>query len=255
MPYLDLKEGTFIDTDFDENNALIGVDLAKLIGAKLGDIIEISPDSSNIHKVRIKGIVYDGEKEDNLLIISLGLAQEIFNKENQINYATAIINGDFGALSALSAKFSDENISFWPVSKVSKTQGQILEKINLLMALISLSIFLISSICINTSLSQVMLARVKEFALVRVLGASKKDLFSLISTQILIVCFLGAVCGAILGYFLAILLGYLIFSSSVDFRVISLIISVCLSMIFAGFASFYPIKRALKPDLAQLLRE
>lgn len=255
MPYLDLKEGTFIDADFDENNALIGVDLAKLIGAKLGDIIEISPDSSNIHKVRIKGIVYDGEKEDNLLIISLGLAQEIFNKENQINYATAIINGDFGALSALSAKFSDENISFWPVSKVSKTQGQILEKINLLMALISLSIFLISSICINTSLSQVMLARVKEFALVRVLGASKKDLFSLISTQILIVCFLGAVCGAILGYFLAILLGYLIFSSSVDFRVISLIISVCLSMIFAGFASFYPIKRALKPDLAQLLRE
>lgn len=255
MPYLDLKEGNFIDTDFDENNALIGVDLAKLIGAKLGDIIEISTNANLVHKVRIKGIVYDGEKEDNLVIISLSLAQEIFNKENQINYASAIINGDFNALSELSARLSDENISFWPVSKVSKTQGQILEKINLLMALISLSIFFISSVCINTSLSQVLLARVKEFALIRAIGASKNDLFRLISTQIFTLCFFGAFLGAVLGYFLAILLGYLIFSSSVDFRAISLIISVLLSMIFAGFASFYPIKRALNINLAQLLKE
>lgn len=79
MPFLDIKSGEFINIDFDDKNALIGEDLAKLTGVKVGDIIEISsPNSNEVYKVRIKGIVYDGQKEDSLLLISLSLAQENF---------------------------------------------------------------------------------------------------------------------------------------------------------------------------------
>ena len=241
--------------DFDENNALIGTDLANLIGAKLGDVIEISTHSSTIHKVRIKGIVCDGSKEDSLLIISLNLAQEIFGKDNKINYAELIVDGDFASISKISNELSDENISFSLVSKVSKAQGQILEKIKLLMALIGITVLFITSVCINTSLSSILLSRIKEFALIRAIGASKKDLFKLISIEIATLCFIGALFGAVIGYFLAILLGHLIFSSGVDFRMVSLIVSVIISMLFAGVASYYPIKRALNPKLAQLLRE
>ena len=255
MPFLDLKQGDFISVDFDENNALIGTDLANLIGAKLGDVIEISTHSSTIHKVRIKGIVYDGSKEDSLLIISLNLAQEIFGKDNKINYAELIVDGDFASISKISNELSDENISFSLVSKVSKAQGQILEKIKLLMALIGITVLFITSVCINTSLSSILLSRIKEFALIRAIGASKKDLFKLISIEIATLCFIGALSGAVIGYFLAILLGHLIFSSGVDFRMVSLIVSVIISMLFAGVASYYPIKRALNPKLAQLLRE
>ncbi|WP_298757586.1 FtsX-like permease family protein [uncultured Campylobacter sp.] len=256
MPFLDLKEGSFIGVDFDDKNALIGQDLAKLLGAKLGDSIEITPIGSNeTSKVKIKGIVYDGQKEDGMLLISLPLAQKILNQPAQVNYAEAIVSGDFKQLSEISKSLSDGQMSFAPIGKVSKTQGIILNKIKLLMLLIGITILLITSVCINTSLSSILLSRIKEFALIRAIGASKQNLLHLILSEILTVCVAGSLAGVFVGYLLAILLGHLIFSSSVDFRLISLFAAVALSLIFALAASYYPIKKALNPNLANLLRE
>ncbi|WP_298706941.1 FtsX-like permease family protein [uncultured Campylobacter sp.] len=256
MPFLDLKEGSFIGVDFDDKNALIGQDLAKLLGAKLGDSIEITPIGSNeTSKVKIKGIVYDGQKEDGMLLISLPLAQKILNQPAQVNYAEAIVSGDFKQLSEISKSLSDAQMSFAPIGKVSKTQGIILNKIKLLMLLIGITILLITSVCINTSLSSILLSRIKEFALIRAIGASKQNLLHLILSEILTVCVAGSLVGVFVGYLLAILLGHLIFSSSVDFRLISLFAAVVLSLIFALAASYYPIKKALNPNLANLLRE
>ena len=229
MPFLDLKEGSFIGVDFDDKNALIGQDLAKLLGAKLGDSIEITPIGSNeTSKVKIKGIVYDGQKEDGMLLISLPLAQKILNQPAQVNYAEAIVSGDFKQLSEISKSLSDAQMSFAPIGKVSKTQGIILNKIKLLMLLIGITILLITSVCINTSLSSILLSRIKEFALIRAIGASKQNLLHLILSEILTVCVAGSLVGVFVGYLLAILLGHLIFSSSVDFRLISLFAAVAL---------------------------
>ena len=253
---MDLKEGSFIGVDFDDKNALIGQDLAKLLGAKLGDSIEITPIGSNeTSKVKIKGIVYDGQKEDGMLLISLPLAQKILNQPAQVNYAEAIVSGDFKQLSEISKSLSDAQMSFAPIGKVSKTQGIILNKIKLLMLLIGITILLITSVCINTSLSSILLSRIKELALIRAIGASKQNSLHLILSEILTVCVAGSLAGVFVGYLLAILLGHLIFSSSVDFRLISLFAAVALSLIFALAASYYPIKKALNPNLANLLRE
>lgn len=255
MPYLDIKQGEFIKVDFDDKNALIGQDLAKLIGAKVGDMIEITPNSGNTTKVKIKGIVYDGEKEDGLLIISLELAQKIFNLENKVNYANAIIGGNFNDIKNTTKSLTTNDIIFEPIGKISKAQGNILNKIKILMFLIGLVILIITSVCINTSLSSILLSRIKEFALIRAIGASKKNLLNIILSEIIIICVIGSLIGAILGYFLAIILGHLIFSSGVDFRFIGLILAIIVSLIFALLASYYPIKKALKPNLANLLRE
>ncbi|MDA3055208.1 FtsX-like permease family protein [Campylobacter sp. VBCF_07 NA4] len=258
MPFLQLKEGELIRVDFDDKNALIGEDLAKILGVKLGDEIGISPHNASAnftHKVRIKGIVFDGGKEDSLLLISLNLAQNIFGAKGEINYAEAIVDSDFKGLSKISQNLSDEKMSFNVVGKVSKTQGIILDKIKLLMLLSGFTILAITSICINTSLSQVLLSRIKEFALLRAIGANRANIFHIILGEILLLCVSGAVFGAIIGYFLAIILGQILFSSGVDFRFIGLVMAVILSLIFALSASYYPIKRALNPNLANLLKE
>lgn len=256
MPFLDLKKGRFINVDFDDKNALIGEDLAKLTGLKVGDTVEISkPNSNDTYKLKIKGIVFDGQKEDGLLLISLNLAQEILNAKNEINYAELIVNGSFSDITKLSKSLSDDEILFEPVGKVSKAQGEILDKIKLLMALIGITIMFITSVCINTSLSSILLSRLKEFALIRAIGASKKNLLNIIITEVIFLCLIGALAGVVIGYFLAILLGHLIFSSGVEFRFISLVVALLVSLVFALIASYYPIKKALNPNLANLLRE
>ncbi|OCS34490.1 multidrug ABC transporter substrate-binding protein [Campylobacter fetus subsp. venerealis] len=256
MPFLDIKSGEFINIDFDDKNALIGEDLAKLTGVKVGDIIEISsPNSNEVYKVRIKGIVYDGQKEDSLLLISLSLAQEILDKPNLINYAEAAISGSYDSIKSLCSSLSTSEFKFEVISKVSKAQGQILDKIKLLMALIGVTILFITSVCINTSLSSILLSKIKEFALIRAIGASKRDVLKIIFSEILVISIAGSFLGALVGYLLAIFLGNLIFSSGVDFRFVSLVVSVILSLVFAFIASYYPVKKALNQNLADLLRE
>ncbi|ALV24261.1 ferrirhodotorulic acid ABC transporter, permease protein [Campylobacter iguaniorum] len=252
MPYLDLKSGEFVTGG--DKFALIGVELAKQIGAKTGDIIEILANNE-VHKVRIKGVVYDGQKEDNLLIISLSLAGEIFGKSGLISYANAIINGDHESILDELNLINSKNIKFEIIGKISKAQGVILDKIKLLMLLIGLTILLITSVGINTTLSSILFSRIKEFALIRSLGASKQSLLKLILSEVFVVCVSGAILGALFGYILAIFLGHIIFFSGVDFSIYSLVLAVIISLVFALGASFYPIKKSLNQNIANLLRE
>ncbi|CAM2759587.1 integral membrane protein-permease component, involved in lipoprotein release [Campylobacter hyointestinalis] len=255
MPYIDLKSGEFIASDDGDKFALIGADLAKIIGAKPGDILEITPSSNEVYKVRIKGVVYDGQKEDNLLMVSLDLAQDMFGKENLINYANAIINGDFDNIKKSIENATNENIKFEIIGKISKAQGQILDKIKLLMFLIGVTILFITTVGINTTLSSILFSKVKEFALIRSLGSSKASLLKLILSEVFTICIVGSILGGFLGYVLAIFLGHIIFSSGVDFRLVSLVLAIVISLVFALLASFYPIKKALNQNIANLLRE
>lgn len=255
MPYIDLKSGEFIASDDGDKFALIGADLAKIIGAKPGDILEITPSNNEVYKVRIKGVVYDGQKEDNLLMVSLDLAQDMFGKEDLINYANAIIDGDFDNIKKSIENVTNENIKFEIIGKISKAQGQILDKIKLLMFLIGVTILFITTVCINTTLSSILFSKVKEFALIRSLGSSKASLLKLILSEVFTICIVGSILGGFLGYVLAIFLGHIIFSSGVDFRLTSLVLAIVISLVFALLASFYPIKKALNQNIANLLRE
>ncbi|CUU68596.1 ABC transporter permease [Campylobacter hyointestinalis] len=255
MPYIDLKSGGFIASDDGDKFALIGADLAKIIGAKPGDILEITPSNNEVYKVRIKGVVYDGQKEDNLLMVSLDLAQDMFGKEDLINYANAIIDGDFDNIKKSIENVTNENIKFEIIGKISKAQGQILDKIKLLMFLIGVTILFITTVGINTTLSSILFSKVKEFALIRSLGSSKASLLKLILSEVFTICIVGSILGGFLGYVLAIFLGHIIFSSGVDFRLVSLVLAIVISLVFALLASFYPIKKALNQNIANLLRE
>ena len=136
----------------------------------------------------------------------------------------------------------------------NNTNEIILEKIKLLMALVSIVILIITSVCVNTSLSQVMISRQKEIALLRALGASKKNIVSFLGVEILVVSFLGALLGAFGGFALAQILGQILFGSSIGFRLISIVLAVFVSVFCALAASYYPIKNALSKNIANLLR-
>jgi len=254
-PFLEVRDGAMINVDFDDKNVLIGVDLARQAGFKAGDNIEIRAIGSNESiNVKIKGVVASGDKEDALLITSLSLAQQISNKAGKINYAEAVVLGKFEEITSLASSLNNDEIAAKPVAKVSKSEGYILEKIKLLMALVSLVILLITSMCVNTTLSAILLSRSREIALLRAIGASKKDVLRLFGFETFATALISALVGAFLGYLLAQILGYAIFDSSIDFRILSIPVAVVISLIFAAIAAFYPIKRALNNKMADTLR-
>lgn len=254
-PFLDIKDGSYINFDFDDKNVLIGTDLAKQSGFKVGDEIEIRPlGNSQIIKVRIKGIVASGDKEDALLITSLSLAQKLAQKPDTINYADAVVLGDFNEVKNIAQNLSNQEISAKVIAKISKQEGYVLNKIKLLMALVSFVILLITSLCVNTTLSAILLARSREIALLRALGASKKNILSLFSAEIFVLAFSFALIGSLLGYALAQILGEVIFNASIDFRIASVPIATFIALGFAALAAIYPLRRALRLNMADILR-
>ncbi|MDR1285864.1 MAG: FtsX-like permease family protein [Campylobacteraceae bacterium] len=255
-PFLEVRDGSYINVDFDERNALIGIDLAKKMELKVGSDVDIinSEDSKNSAKVKIKGIISTGEAEDNILFISLPLAQKILKKENYINFAELVVLGSFSELTSLGEAISDSKLNARPLARISRSDGLILDKIKLLMALVAFTVLVITSMCVNTTLSSIIFSRVKEIALLRALGASKSSIATLFGSETFIITFVASLVGAFGGFLLSQTLGVAIFGSGIDFRFLSVPIAVLVSLISAVCASYYPIKKSLNIKVANILR-
>lgn len=254
-PFLEVVHGSYINVDFDERNALAGIDLAKKMELKVGSVVDLVNEKSGFAtSVRIKGIVSSGDKEDGLLFVSLPLAQKALGREGEVHLAEAVILGDFRELGELGERLREEGVLAKPLARISLSEGIVLEKIKLLMALVAFTVLLITSMCVNTTLSSIIFARTKEIALLRAIGASRAEVVKLFGSETLIMTLSASLAGALLGILLAQWLGLAIFGSGIDFRFLSIPLAIGISLLFAALAAYYPIKRTLHLGVANILR-
>ncbi|MDR1007374.1 MAG: FtsX-like permease family protein [Campylobacteraceae bacterium] len=253
-PFLEVRDGNYINVDFDDFGALAGVDLAKKMELQVGSTVDMV-GIDGIVKLKIRGIISTGGKEDNILFVPLSTAQITLGKEGLINFADIVVLGNFEELKALGEIISQNTtLIAKPVTAISQSEGIILEKIKLLMALVALSVLLITSLCVNTTLSSIIFSRTKEIALLRALGASKKSIVRLFGMETFIMAFIASLVGAGFGFLLSQAFGQAIFSSGIDFRFLSIPSAILISLIFAVAACFLPIKRSLGINVADILR-
>ncbi len=253
-PFLEIKEGSFSLSDFKEDSAFIGVNLAKSLEAKVGSQIQIyNQSTSKSAKVTIKAILLSNDEFDSLLLVPLKLLQDLSNT-GAIHYANAVLYGDFESISAKTQALSDEIVSVKPISSVSLSEALVLDKIKALMFLIVFIVLIIVTTSVNTTLSSIILSRKKEVALRLALGSKEGEIFKLFASECFVVSFLSCVLGAFCGIFLANIFGLLIFNAGIDFRFKAVFFSVLISMIFAAFAAFFPLKKALKINVCENLK-
>ena len=83
VPYWQVT-GSWIGVSFDDRNAMIGVKLAERLNVQPGDSITLV-DHNQRKNLQIKGIVESGDATDNMLIVSLDVAQAWLHQpgENQ----------------------------------------------------------------------------------------------------------------------------------------------------------------------------
>ena len=200
-----------------------------------------------------------GNKTDGLLTKRVASLPDLSQKDNAhstsfIHYAKLILYGNFAEVAQIGTNLSDEKVIAKPIAQVSISEGIVLGKIKALMLLICLIILLIASLSVNTSLSSIIFARKKEVALHLSLGAKKAQIAKLFGAEVLFLALVSSVAGALCGYLLANLLGFIIFNSSVSFRILSVVGAVAITLISAFLASFYPIKKALNINIITNLK-
>lgn len=292
MPFIEVRDGHFGSSVFNENSVFVGVNLAKNLELKVGELLAITnPKTTQSVDLVIEGIISSGDEFDYILLAPLEVVQNlldsafdtingcdvtcsvdenipqnpflnidnsnIFQKSTTqgfLHYAELILYGNFDEVKKIGELLSDDSIIAKPIPQVSISEGVILSKIKSLMLLICITILLIASLSVNTSLSSIIFARKKEVALHLSLGAKKSQIAKLFSIEVLIIAMCASILGAFCGYLLANVLGFIIFDSSISFRILSVLLSILITLLSAGIASFYPIKKALNINIITNLK-
>ena len=261
-PFIEVLEGSFALSDFDENSAFIGKDLAKkMISANKQESfkslidreLEIYGAGSEKAVLKIKGILSSNDEFDTLFLAPLKVVQDL-SEQAGINYATALIYGTYDEVSAAAARISDDELNAKPISSVSLSEGLVLDKLKALMFLIVLVVLIIASTSVNTTLSSIIFSRKKEIALHLALGASKADIAKLFGLECLVLAIIASFLGVIFGYGLANVFGWVIFNAGIDFRLKAAVFAVLISLAFAFLAAFFPIKKALNINVCENLK-
>lgn len=254
-PYWQIS-GTPINVNFDDRNAMIGKTLAERLHLKIGDKLQLSKNSIEKHQFTIKAIVEAGDATDNMLIVNLDFAQNWLEKEGLANNGLLNVKNESGQADVFAETIMQRypDMVARPIRKVSASEGQILDKIKGLMGLISLVILVLATLCVNTTLIAIVGERAKEFALQKALGAKQSDIIKQICTEILIIAAAAIVAGLIFGYLLAQILGLTVFKAYIDMRLPVIPITIVLSLFVALIAVIVPTRRALKIQMANVLK-
>ncbi|TQR60980.1 ABC transporter permease [Campylobacter troglodytis] len=261
-PFIDVLEGSFSLSDFKADSAFIGKDLANKIisGNKqeslkslIGRELELYGLDGEKAALKIKGILSSNDEFDTLFLAPLEVVQ-ILSKQEGINYATGLVYGNYDDVSEVAARISDEELNAKPISSVSLSEGLVLDKLKALMFLIVLVVLIIASTSVNTTLSSIIFSRKKEIALHLALGARKADIAKLFGLECLVLALIASFLGIIFGYALANVFGWIIFNAGIDFRFKAAVLAVLISLVFAFFAAFFPIKKALNINVCDNLK-
>ncbi|OOF62340.1 ABC transporter permease [Rodentibacter pneumotropicus] len=254
-PYWQIN-GSAINVNFDDRNAMIGKTLAERLNLKIGDKLQLSKNAIEKHQFTIKAIVEAGDATDNMLIVNLDFAQNWLEKEGLANNALLNVRNELGQVDQFAENIMQQyqDLTARPIRKISASEGQILDKIKGLMGLISLVILVLSTLCVNTTLIAIVGERSKEFALQKALGAKQSDIIKQICTEILIIATCAIFVGLLLGYLLAQVLGLTVFKSYIDMRLPVFPITLVLSLLVAFIAVIIPTRRALSIQTANVLK-
>lgn len=253
-PYWQVN-GSWIGVSFDDRNAMIGVRLAQRLNLRLGDSVTLV-NGGERQRLTIKGIVEAGDATDNMLIVNLDLAQKWLNKSGQISNALLSVNNDLGQVDRYAARLQQTypQLEFRPIRKVSASEGQVLDKIKGLMGLVSVVILALSSLCVNTTLMAIVSERAREFALQKALGARNRDIIYQMLAETALIALAAIICGCLLGYLLAQLLGLTVFNATISLRLPVFPITLVLSLLIATLAAIVPVSQAVRIEPAKTLK-
>jgi putative ABC transport system permease protein len=270
-------EGNTI-TDDNIQAVMVGESIAKQWNLELGDSIDIvSPQTNKKITLKINNIFHSGGIEDTQLFVSLPVAQDLANKkglvervevsalttpENELArkaaqdpnslsrtewdtwYCTAYISSIAYQLEELMP-----NVRVKAIMQVAESEGSILQKTQLLMLLLTILSLVCSALAISNLVTANVIERSTEIGLLKALGATNTAVAMLILTEILIIALLGGILGYFIGLGFAQIIGYTVFGSFVEPKMIIVplvIIMVCL-ITFLGSLPALRIMMFLRP--------
>ena len=250
--------------------ALIGKQLAQRSGWKTGDVLSLQGDHDRL-QVRISGILASGGDEEGRLVMPLAAVQQLLGLPGKVQSvrvsALTVPENDLSRrardnLDGLSAADYDrwyctafvssiahqleEAISgsvVHPIWQVAASEGVVIEKIQLLLAVVTLAALAASAMGIASLMTSAIMERAREIGLMKALGAHQWQIMLLFYLEAAISGAVGGLLGCLAGWGLAKAIGLMLFGAPLSFAWIVVPSVLAVAILIALVGTWFPARR------------
>ncbi|MDR0746375.1 MAG: ABC transporter permease [Helicobacteraceae bacterium] len=259
-----IKEGEWIDDDA-ENEVMLGSEAAERLRLKSGDTVKIKGG-----EYIVKAVFAAGGEEDGDIYMPLKTAQNISGNLDKVSYI------DLSALttpaSDLARKAAEDpsslsvdehevwyctayissivyqleeaipNIRAKAVLQISESEGEILNKIQLLMLLLTALALVCSALGVSNLVTAYVIEKSVEIGLLKAIGALDREVVVMVLTQVMIAAAFGSALGYFVGLQLASLIGHIVFGANIEPNILAVPILIFLVVITTLLGSIPSVK-------------
>lgn len=274
-------DGRWIDDETEQPQAMVGRALANAFQVKPGDVVQVV-HASHRSDLAIVGIVTTGGAEDDQLFTTLQTAQTLANREGKVKRVliSALTTPESKVYERLDrnprelppAEFERwfctpfvSSIAFQlgevfpsadvkPIRRIVESEGQILNKMELMMTLIAALALAASALAVMSTMTTTVLERRIEIGLMKAIGAGNSKVVGLFLTEAFLIGIIGGLVGCGLGVLLARVIGASVFGSSIEPKLITLPLAILAAEIIALIGCAAPARKLLGFRPVEILR-
>jgi len=256
--------------DDDGAGLLAGAQIAKELNLKPGDSVKLRMPGENGGEgvFTVKGVLTTGGSEESALVAPLPAVQrlaalegkvqavsvsaltvpedKLSRKARQSNDALDSLEYDrwycTAYVSAITHQIEEAipNIAARPIWQVAASEGAVINKIQLLMIVVTIAAFIASGLGISSLMVTTIMERAKEIGLTKALGAADREVYLLFLSEAALVGVIGGLLGCAVGAGLSQIIGLSIFGSLVSFNWVVIPVNVAISVMIALAGSLMP---------------
>ena len=243
----DIVSGEWLDEQAhtEASSAMVGKTLAERQGLSVGDVVHVQTEYGE-DALTIVGIFDAGGDEDEQIFAPVSTVQALANVEGLISYievsALTTPDNELAIKAAQNPKaLSIAQYELWyctayassicyqiqevipdsvaaPVRQVADSEGAILEKTQLLMALITILSLVGSALGISNLVTASVMERSNEIGLLKAIGAHNISISLMVLAEIIITAIIGGIIGYFVGFGFAQIIGHTVFGSSIEMK-------------------------------------
>jgi putative ABC transport system permease protein len=257
-PWMTLQRGSWF-TGPEKGEAILGYNAAQTLGLKIGDHLPVGPTHD---PVAVRG-VFDrsGTQDDGMIFLPLSFTQELFDRRGKLTGVGVRLRSLDRVQPFLEKMFELPSVQAITMTQFRSTVVEFVATSRLLLLVSALVASFVGSLGVLNAMTMSVSERLREFGLMKVVGASPRNLFTLTLLETGCLGMAGAVAGTFItamgGWSIEALLRRVIpFVPSgrlIELEPLSVSGSVLAALLMATLAGIYPAARAARVRPAPIL--
>ena len=236
-----------------KNEMLAGVNLKEVLDLDTGSVILLTTPLKKM-QFAVTGFVETGGDADSSFIMSIQDAWELTGRHDKLD--AVLVRSAAGKLEHAVGDIRSilPDLPVKTVRQVAFAEESLLNKIQLLMLLVTVVVLFTSVISGAGTMGANVLERREEIGLMMAIGATKKEISLFYTAEAVLIGLSGGVCGFLTGYLAAQLISKGAFDSYISVPWYIILLSIAGGLFISVVSGHFPVRNAMKQSPAVILR-